>query len=204
MPQAVGIAVALAAAFGAGFAVNAWLRRGKPTASPDLVIDTLAKRLPSVPEGKEESEGESEDTDLTEEEEEEEKGDERFKLVLLVRTDLGMNKGKQMAQCAHASLMAYQKIIRSANKNPANPQTKVQRQWLRRWSNGHCAKIALKLNTEAEGRAVEKAAQEIGVPTVHVIDAGRTQIEAGSLTVIAVGPAPVHIIDSLTAKFKLM
>lgn len=201
-PPAMGIIVACVAAFGAGFAANSWVRcRSKTTLPPELQQQLRCsedKKLPTVPEGKESEE----DEELTEEDEDE--SGERFKMVLLVRTDLGMNKGKQMAQCAHASLMAYQKVLRAHRKNPNNPRVKLQRQWLKRWNNGHCAKIALKLDSEAAGRAVEKAALELGVPTVHVIDAGRTQIEAGSLTVIAVGPAPIQTIDRLTGTFKLM
>ena len=37
-----------------------------------------------------------------------------------------------------------------------------------------------------------------------VEDAGRTQIAAGSQTVLAIGPAPVKIIDQITSHLKLL
>ena len=35
-------------------------------------------------------------------------------MVLIVRTDLGMTKGKAAAQCAHAALACYKKALKSA------------------------------------------------------------------------------------------
>lgn len=35
-------------------------------------------------------------------------------------------------------------------------------------------------------------------------DAGRTQIAAGSLTVLAIGPAPVKEVDAVTGHLKLL
>lgn len=34
-------------------------------------------------------------------------------MVLVVRTDLGMQKGKAAAQCAHAALACYKKALKS-------------------------------------------------------------------------------------------
>jgi peptidyl-tRNA hydrolase len=51
---------------------------------------------------------------------------------------------------------------------------------------------------------VEKKAREAGLITHIIVDAGRTQIEAGSRTVLAIGPAPVAALDAVTGHLKVM
>lgn len=102
-----------------------------------------------------------------------------FKMLLCVNTTLGMGKGKIAAQCGHATLGAY-KI--SANYNKSGLQ------W---WETSGCAKIAVKVS-EDEMKEMEQIARTQGLVSFVVRDAGRTQIAAGSRTVLAIGPAPVH------------
>jgi peptidyl-tRNA hydrolase, PTH2 family len=47
-------------------------------------------------------------------------------------------------------------------------------------------------------------AQSLGVTAEVIQDAGRTQIEAGSLTVLGVGPAPKSVVDKITGHLKLL
>jgi PTH2 family peptidyl-tRNA hydrolase len=56
-------------------------------------------------------------------------------------------------------------------------------------------------NKQAQLAARAKAA---GVPTYIVHDAGRTQIAAGSQTVLALGPAPKSAIDAITGHLSLL
>jgi PTH2 family peptidyl-tRNA hydrolase len=49
----------------------------------------------------------------------------------------------------------------------------------------------------------DKAVQ-MGIPLYLVEDAGRTQIAAGSRTVLGLGPAPVRVFDGVTSHLKLM
>lgn len=48
------------------------------------------------------------------------------------------------------------------------------------------------------------AAEGIGLPTFVVADAGRTQVSAGSKTVLAIGPGPKVVVDSVTGKLNLL
>ena len=47
-------------------------------------------------------------------------------------------------------------------------------------------------------------AEALGMPTYIVCDAGRTQIAAGSQTVLAIGPAPKSLIDQVTGGLRLL
>ena len=43
-----------------------------------------------------------------------------------------------------------------------------------------------------------------GLPSYLVRDAGRTQIPAGTTTVLGIGPGPVDMIDQITGKFGVL
>lgn len=114
------------------------------------------------------------------------------KLVLCVRTDLKMQKGKIAAQVGHATLGAYKS---AARKCPAV---------LRAWERNAQPKIALQIRSRAEATQLESAARRKGLVTYVVHDAGRTQIAAGSMTVLAVGPGPAHVVSDVTGHLKLL
>jgi PTH2 family peptidyl-tRNA hydrolase len=114
------------------------------------------------------------------------------KMVLVVRNDLGMGKGKIGAQCGHATLGAYKRAVKRTPSAVAS------------WSRWGQAKICVKVNSEAELLEIQQLADAIGVSSYVVQDAGRTQIEAGSLTVLAVGPAPVDQVNQITGHLKLL
>ncbi|KAL5032512.1 hypothetical protein BDV3_001069 [Batrachochytrium dendrobatidis] len=116
------------------------------------------------------------------------------KMILLVRIDLGMTKGKVAAQCCHAALAAYL-IAKSKNS-----QT---REWLKAWERLGQAKITLKCPDEATMLDMQKKARSIGLPAKSICDAGHTQIAAGSRTVLAIGPGPVDLVDQVSGEFKL-
>ncbi|KAJ1925589.1 hypothetical protein EC988_010352, partial [Linderina pennispora] len=68
------------------------------------------------------------------------------KLVLIVRTDLGMTKGKVAAQCAHAALGCYKRALK---QNPAV---------LKAWEYTGQAKVTLKVNSEEEMLELQRKA----------------------------------------------
>ncbi|PNH09092.1 Peptidyl-tRNA hydrolase 2 [Tetrabaena socialis] len=62
----------------------------------------------------------------------------------------------------------------------------------------------LQVGDESEMAGLEAKAQALGIPTYIVHDAGRTQIAAGSQTVLAIGPAPKSQLDTVTGHLKLL
>lgn len=55
-----------------------------------------------------------------------------------------------------------------------------------------------------EVMAVVLSCQDAGLPCYVVRDAGRTQVDAGSVTAVAIGPAPEMTINRITGSLKLL
>ncbi|KAL1900890.1 hypothetical protein Sste5346_001951 [Sporothrix stenoceras] len=127
-------------------------------------------------------------------------GDEECKLVLVVRTDLGMTKGKIAAQCGHATLACYKILRRAAERDPTGSSARLLQRWERRGQ----AKIAVQAKGEDTLVTLMGVAHSLGVTAEVIADAGRTQIESGSLTVLGVGPAPKSLVDKITGHLKLL
>ncbi|KAK9469210.1 peptidyl-tRNA hydrolase PTH2-domain-containing protein [Lipomyces arxii] len=114
-----------------------------------------------------------------------------YKMILVVRTDLGMTKGKAAAQCAHAAVGCYKKSSR------AHPNM------LRFWERRGQPKITVQVKGEEALMILEAQAESVGLTHCLIHDAGRTQIAAGSATVLGLGPAPKPLLDQITGDLKL-
>ncbi|KAK1443557.1 peptidyl-tRNA hydrolase 2 like protein [Babesia gibsoni] len=132
------------------------------------------------------------DEDASEEEYEWDDEEVEVKLVLCVRSDLEMGKGKIAAQCGHAALGAF--LDSNDRKNPH----------LETWLRTGQRKIVVKLKDYEEMASLRRAAIAYDVNYHITCDAGRTQVLAGTQTVIAIGPAPEHIVDKITGHLKLL
>ena len=112
------------------------------------------------------------------------------KLALVVRTDLGMGRGKIAAQAAHAA-------VASVLRTHATPAFAA---WLREGQ----PKVVLKVSGETELRELCLAAEAADLPVEVIHDAGRTQVEPGTATCCAIGPAPVEEIDRVAGELSLL
>ncbi|KAK2828825.1 hypothetical protein Q5P01_019859 [Channa striata] len=114
-----------------------------------------------------------------------------FKMILVVRNDLKMGKGKVAAQCSHAAVSAYKQVQR---RNP---------ELLKQWEYCGQPKVVVKAPDEDTLINLLSHAKEVGLPVSLIQDAGRTQIAPGSRTVLGVGPGPAKLIDIVTGDLKL-
>jgi PTH2 family peptidyl-tRNA hydrolase len=119
------------------------------------------------------------------------------KQVIVMRRDLGMRRGKEIAQGAHASMIWLATRIRQRRYG----FSEAERQWLA----GAFTKVCVRVDSEEELLSIVRAAEEAGV-TVHlVVDAGRTEFHGvPTPTCCAVGPDFSARIDPITGHLKLL
>ena len=111
-----------------------------------------------------------------------------MKQAIVARADLGMGEGKLAAQVAHASLQASEDARDRA---------------CREWKGNGQKKVVLRADSESELFALAERADIDGLPHTLVRDAGHTQLEPGTTTALAVGPAGESQIDAVTGDLSL-
>ncbi len=115
-----------------------------------------------------------------------------LKQAIVIRADLEMGKGKIAAQASHASVEGY---IETAFHSPEKSE-----EW---WRQGQ-KKIVLKVKSEKELRELFLKAKSGGMIAIMIRDAGHTQIRAGTITALVVGPDDEKKVDAVTSKLKLL
>ncbi len=119
-----------------------------------------------------------------------------LKQVLVLRKDLGMNKGKMIAQGAHAAMMC---LIY------AEDQTAEHMEAIEEWALGNMAKIAVGVADGTELDDIIRKAKEAGLLVYEVIDSGKTVPACANVkTCAAIGPGPEEEIDKITGLLKLL
>ena len=133
--------------------------------------------------------------------------DRRPKQVIVMRKDLGMRKGKMIAQGAHASM----KVLLDAGTldeagNFALSPWPALHAWLGDASHpGRFAKICVSVNSEAELDDVMARAKAAGLPCGLIVDSGATEFHGvPTKTCCAIGPAWPEDIDPVTGTLPLL
>jgi PTH2 family peptidyl-tRNA hydrolase len=98
-----------------------------------------------------------------------------FAIVVFVRKDLKMRIGKIAAQVGHGSISLFFKVLKT---NPAIAEA---------WAAASPTQKFYYCPDEETMDQIEATAKSCGYRTSVIHDAGRTQIAAGSATVLAIG-----------------
>uniref|UniRef100_A0A6B2LTL0 peptidyl-tRNA hydrolase n=1 Tax=Arcella intermedia TaxID=1963864 RepID=A0A6B2LTL0_9EUKA len=101
-----------------------------------------------------------------------------------------MSTGKIAAQCAHAAIGIYKRI---SSSSPAV---------LQKWEKSGQKKVVVGIADDKEMNKLEMEAIQQNLPTHKVRDAGRTEVEPGTSTVLAV-IGPSWQVDQVTGHLHL-
>ena len=115
-----------------------------------------------------------------------------YKMVIGVRQDLKLSKGKTAVQVAHAA------VICAINAK------KHQRISFTNWYKEGQKKVVVKLKSLEELHRIRQEALRNGLIAELVKDAGLTEIPPGTITCVGIGPAANSEIDKVTGSFTLM
>jgi PTH2 family peptidyl-tRNA hydrolase len=127
----------------------------------------------------------------------------RIKQVILIRKDLKMRRGKEIAQGSHAAMEFIVDQLRESFQNNTDHTVKLNEKEMR-WIQEGMAKVCLQVNSEEELVAHYEKAKSHGLKSFLIKDSGRTEFGGvPTLTVCAIGPDEVEQIDVVTSDLKL-
>ena len=112
-----------------------------------------------------------------------------YKQVILVSDDLKLPTPKLAAQSSHASVDAT---------------LKSDKKIIELWKKEGGKKIVLKVKDEKELFKYKQVAEDAGIKTALITDAGHTVVEPGTITCLGIGPDEERKIDSVTGNLKMM
>lgn len=131
---------------------------------------------------------------------------EKIKQVIVIRKDLKMRRGKEIAQGAHASIAFLSNRVRSfydgidSGHGGKLGVSKAQEEWLR----GIFTKICLRVNSEEELLEIDRKAREAGLEVHLITDSGKTEFNGiPTHTCLAIGPDEAEKIDMITSDLEL-
>jgi len=117
------------------------------------------------------------------------------KQVIVMRKDLKMRRGKEIAQGAHASMAFLAKKALAGE-----PFTEVERIWL----GGLFTKVCVRVDSDEALLVVAGAAEKEGIRVEVITDSGKTEFGGvPTRTCLALGPDIASRIDAVTGGLEL-
>lgn len=133
------------------------------------------------------------------------------KQVIVMRRDLKMRRGKEIAQGAHAACAFLSRSLRFAeiyDRSLGRKRYSAEIENLSpaafAWLTGAFTKITVYVNSEAELMEVHDKALAAGLTVSLITDAGKTEFNGvPTRTCLAIGPDLAEDIDKVTGELKL-
>lgn len=124
-----------------------------------------------------------------------------IKQVIVIRKDLKMRRGKEIAQGAHASMKVFFDRLTTANPGEWTMNlSPVEEAWV----SGKFTKVCVTVNSEQELLDVFEKAKAARIPCSLIMDAGITEFhDVPTYTTVAIGPDKAEKIDPITGGLKL-
>jgi len=123
----------------------------------------------------------------------------RAKQILIVRKDLKMGRGKEIAQACHASMGVFTSKATIEDGKLIIPIPEVAEFWL----NQSFTKICLQVDSEEALLELQAKAEAAGILNYLITDNGVTVFKGvPTRTVLAIGPGWSTEIDPITAGLK--
>ena len=137
----------------------------------------------------------------------------KSKMMIVMRKDLKMRKGKIAAQAGHACVEAVLMALKKENrlndieKSSDGVELTLDKKTntpLSEWFHYGCAKVCVYVDSEAELLDIARKATERGILSAMITDAGMTEFHGiPTKTCLALEPLPCDIADELTGHLNL-
>lgn len=125
----------------------------------------------------------------------------KIKQVIVMRHDLKMRRGKQIAQGAHASMSFLCHRLQGEGTISLSDFSEVERTWL----TGAFAKVCCRVNSEEELMSIHAKAHAAGLAVHLITDSGKTEFHGQpTRTCLAIGPDIADRIDPITGHLELL
>jgi peptidyl-tRNA hydrolase, PTH2 family len=126
------------------------------------------------------------------------------KQVIVIRRDLKMRRGKEIAQGAHAS-SAWLSFAVADAADPITGRASVTLDPIAlAWITGSFRKVTLQIQTDEELVALHHHALRLGLRSHLITDSGRTEFGGvPTRTALAIGPDLAELIDEVTGQLGI-
>ncbi|NLI73703.1 MAG: peptidyl-tRNA hydrolase [Euryarchaeota archaeon] len=113
-------------------------------------------------------------------------------MVIVIRRDIKLSPGKMAAQVAHAAVNC---ALIAKRRTP---------RWFDKWYSEGQRKVVVRVQNLQELYTVKVGAEDLGLVTSIITDAGMTEIPPRTVTCLGIGPGPEAIVDKATGHLKLV